>query len=94
MPAHFCHLIFQLQVVCMVTQVAEFSSGGTKLEKNLPNNQHTQRKLLILGIGVVGRCQKVPKFDNFYVKNHPKLSQFFSLKSINLGAHFLFFYTF
>jgi hypothetical protein len=26
--------------------VIEFSSGGTKLERFLPKNQHTQRKLL------------------------------------------------
>ena len=26
--------------------VVEFSSGGTKLERFLPQNQHTQRKLL------------------------------------------------
>ena len=57
--------------------------GGTKLERFLPKNQHTQRKWLnfenwvngkvpkikenygILRTGVVGRCQKVPKFD-FY----------------------------
>ena len=30
----------------MVIWVLEFSSGGTKLERFLPKNQHTQRKLL------------------------------------------------
>ena len=30
----------------MVIPVVEFSSGGTKLERFLPKNQHTQRKLL------------------------------------------------
>jgi hypothetical protein len=30
----------------MVIRVVKFSSGGTKLERFLPNNQHTQRKLL------------------------------------------------
>ena len=28
----------------------------------MPKNQHTQRKLLNLRIGLVGRCQKVAKF--------------------------------
>ena len=32
---------------------------GTKSEKKLPKNQHTQRKLLNLRIGVMGRCQKM-----------------------------------
>ena len=30
----------------MAILVVEFSNGGTKLEKKLPKNQHTQRKLL------------------------------------------------
>ena len=30
----------------MAIQAVEFSNGGTKLERFLPKNQHTQRKLL------------------------------------------------
>ena len=30
----------------MAVRVVKFSSGGTKLERFLPKNQHTQRKLL------------------------------------------------
>ena len=30
----------------MAIWVVEFSNGGTKLERFLPNNQHAQRKLL------------------------------------------------
>ena len=30
----------------MAIRVVEFSNGGTKLERFLPKNQHTQRKLL------------------------------------------------
>ena len=30
----------------MVVRVVEYSSGGTKLERILPKNQHTHRKLL------------------------------------------------
>ena len=32
---------------------------GTKLERCLPKNQHTQRKLLNLRVGLMGRCQKL-----------------------------------
>ena len=37
--------------------------GGTKLERVLPKNQLTQRKLLNFENWVMGTCQKVPKFD-------------------------------
>ena len=37
--------------------------GGTKLERVLPKNQHTQRKLLNLKNWVNGEVSKVPKFD-------------------------------
>jgi hypothetical protein len=30
----------------MAIQVVEFSSGGTKLKRFFPKNQHSQRKLL------------------------------------------------
>ena len=43
----------------MAIRVVEFSSGGTKLERFLTKNQHTQRKLSILRIGLMGRCQKL-----------------------------------
>ena len=32
--------------IIMAIRVVEFSNGGTKLERFLPKNQHTQRKLL------------------------------------------------
>ena len=71
--------------------------GGTKLEIFLPNNQHTQRKLLNFENWVNGEVSNVPKFDqnltfkvNFLFQ---KLSEsfliFFSLKNINLGASLL-----
>ena len=54
----------------MVIWVVEFSSGGTKLEKRLPKNQHNQRKLLNFENWINGwvsksaqKCPKVPKFD-------------------------------
>ena len=39
-----------------------FQTGGTKSERFLPRNQHTQRKLSNFENWVMGRCQKVPKF--------------------------------
>ena len=57
--------------------------GGTKLERFLPNNQHTQRKLLNFENWVNGEVSKVPKFDqnltfkvNFLFQ---KLSESFSI---------------
>ena len=61
-----------------------FQSGGTKLVRFLPKNQHTQRKLLNFENWVNGEVSKVPKFDqnltfnvNFLCQNYPNLSQFF-----------------
>ena len=48
----------------MAIRVVEFSNGDTKLERFLPKNQHTQRKLLNFEIGLMGRCLKV---QNFFV---------------------------
>ena len=35
-----------MNMEAMAIRVVEFSNGGTKLERFLPKNQHTQRKLL------------------------------------------------
>ena len=46
----------------------------------------------ILRIGVMGRCQKVPKFDfqsQFSMSKIIGIFLFFSLKNINFGAHFV-----
>ena len=40
-----------------------FQTGDTKLERFLPKNQHTQRKLLNFEFGLMASCQKVPKLD-------------------------------
>jgi hypothetical protein len=45
----------------MAVRVVEFSTRDTKLERFLPKNQQTQRKLL--NFGLMASCQKVPKFD-------------------------------
>ena len=38
--------------------VVEFSNGGTKLERCLPKNQHTQRKLLNFEFWINGELSK------------------------------------
>ena len=37
-------------------------------------------------------CQNLPSKSIFYIKNHPNLSHFFSLKNTNLGAHICYWY--
>ena len=74
-----------------------FQTGGTKLERFLPKNQHTQRKLLNFENWVNGEVSKSAKSPNLltfkvnflYQKLSESFSIFFSLKNINLGAHFL-----
>ena len=43
----------------MAIRVVEFSNGGTKLERFLPKNQHTQRKLLNFENWVNGEVSKI-----------------------------------
>ena len=77
-----------------------FQAGGTKkgIERFLPKNQHTQRKLLNFVNWVDGEVSKVLKIDqnltfkvNFLRQKLPIqiFHNFFSLKNIKLGAHFL-----
>ena len=65
----------------MAIRVVEFPNGGKKIERVLPKNQHTQRKLLNFENWVNGEVSKSAKIllskSIFYVKNHPNLSQFF-----------------
>ena len=53
-----------------------FKQGGKKLERFLPKNQHTQRKLLNFENWVNGELSKVPKFD----------------QNLTFKANFLFFF--
>ena len=70
--------------------------GGTKLERFLPKGQHTQRKLSNFenwSSGEVSKSAKSPSLLTFkvnflYQKISKFFSIFFSLKNINLGAHF------
>ena len=73
-----------------------FKRGVTKSKIFLPTNQHTQRKLLNFENWVSGEVSKRAKSPNLltfkvnflYQKLSESFSIFFSLKNINLGAHF------
>ena len=52
---------FSINMATMAIQVVEFSSGGTKLERYLPNNQRAQRKLLNFENWVHGDVSKSVK---------------------------------
>ena len=70
-----------------------FQVGGTKLERFLPKNQHAQRKLLNFEFWINVELSKLPKFDfqsQLSMSNIIRIFlNFYSLKNINLGAHFL-----
>ena len=74
-----------------------FRTGGTKLERFSPKNQHTQRKLYNFENWVSGEVSKSAKSPNLltfkvnflFQKLSESFSIFFSLKNINLGAHCL-----
>ena len=84
---------------CLLWQYGlwSFQTGGTKLERFLPKNQHTQRKLLNFENWISGEVSKSAKSSNLltfkvnflYQKLSESFSIFFSLKNINLGALFL-----
>ena len=46
-------------VEIMAIRVVEFQTGGTKLERFLPKNQHTQRKLLNFENWINGEVSKI-----------------------------------
>ena len=77
----------------MVIRVVKFSRGGKKLERCLSKNQHTKRKLLNFENWCNGKLLKSALIwiskSIFYVKNQRNPSQFFLMKNIQLGAHFL-----
>ena len=90
---------YLVNLPCSIWQygLRSFQTGGTKLEKNLPKNQHTRRKFLNFENwtnGEVSKSAKSPNLPTFkvnflYQKLSESFSIFFSLKNINLGAHFL-----
>ena len=68
--------------IYMAIGVVEFSSGYTKLERFLPKNQHSQRKLLNFEHWVNGEVSKSAKFD-FQIQ--------FSMSKI-IGIFLIFFF--
>ena len=74
----------KLYVYNMAIWVVEFSCGGTKLERFLTKNQHTQSKLLSFENWCSGeaKCKRMPKFDI--------QSQFFMSKIIGIFLIFFF----
>ena len=77
----------------MAIRIVEFSNEWYKIRNIFPKKQLTQRKLLNFEFWINGKLSKSAKTwlskSIFYVKNHPNLSHFFSLKNTNLGAHLL-----
>ena len=63
-----------------------FQTGGTQLERFLPKNQHTQRKLLSFENWVNGEVSKTAKIWLSKSKSIRIFLNFFSLKNTNLGA--------
>ena len=61
-----------------------FQTADTKLERFLPRDQHTKRKLLNSEFWNNGELSNSAKIwlskSIFYVKNHPNLSQYFFFK--------------
>ena len=57
--------------------------GDTKLDRFLPKNQHMQRNCEVWINNELSKSAKNLTFKN------PNISLFFSLKNVNLGAHFL-----
>ena len=78
----------------MAIPVVQFSMEGYKFEKVF-GYKFTVVKWTswILRIGVMGQVSKSAKIwlskSIFNVKNHPDISDFFSLKNLNLGSTFL-----
>ena len=79
----------------MAIWVVEFSNGGYKIRKNLPKNQHTQRKLLNVENWISREASKSAKSPNlltfkvnFLVKNYPNHSQFFCIEEYQFRRTF------
>ena len=77
----------------MVIRVVKFSSGGYKIRKIFAQESTYPKGFIgfwaLVMWGGVNKCKIWLSKSIFYVKNHPNLSQCFSLKNSNLGANFL-----
>jgi hypothetical protein len=77
----------------MAIPVMEFQVQGWKIVKIFAKKTTYRKKFIEFlesGLWEVSKSGKIVLSKSiFYVKNHYNLSQFFSLKNTNLGAHFL-----
>ena len=78
----------------MAIPVVEFSKKGYKIRKVFVKKLTYPKEIIEFCIWCNRSCQIVPKFDfqsQFFMSKIIgwNLSQFFSLKNINLGTHFL-----
>ena len=76
-----------ISYVCTLWQYGlwSFQTEGTKLERLLPKNQHTQRKLLNFEFWINGELSKGPKFD---FQSAPNLSHFFFVEEYQFRSTF------
>ena len=76
--------------VLWLNGLSSFQEKNINLERFLPKNRHTQKKLSNFANWCSGEVSKRAKIllseSVFYVKNHQEK---ISLKNTNLGAHFL-----
>ena len=78
-----------MAIPVMEFQVQEWNSIKIFAKKSTYRNKIIE--FLESGLQEVSKSGKIVLSKSiFYVKNHHNLSQFFSLKYTNLGAHFLF----
>ena len=74
-----CHIFLMRRRSWVIWQYGlwSFQMGDTKLERFLPKNQLTQRKLLNFEFWINGKLSKVPKFDFQSQKSSESFSIFF-----------------
>ena len=77
-----CHKMNEVLYLLWQYGLWSFQKGDTKLEKKLPKNQHTQRKLLNFEFWIIGELSQMPKFDF--------QSQFSMSKIIQIFLNFFF----
>ena len=56
------HHVEKVELLGVVIWIVEFSGGGQKLERFLPKNQHTQRKLLEFEFWINGAVKNRASF--------------------------------
>ena len=75
----FCHLLTLRQCLLWQYALSSFQEGDTKLERFLPKNQHTERKLLNFENWINGKVSKSAKIwlSKFFIEEYPFRSTFF-----------------